>query len=84
MTAGFFSVPVLLLALVPTFGMASEAIEGIAVFTPLGGVYDLLGLAADGRLFTADSLAPVAVTLVWAVVGAAVFAALHRKLARDN
>lgn len=84
MTAGFYSVPVLLLALVPTFGMASEAIETAASLTPLGGVYDLLGLAYDGRLLTADALAPLAVTLAWAIAGAAVFAALYRRLARDN
>ena len=84
MTAGFYSVPVLLLALVPTFGTASAAIDAIAAFTPLGGVYDLLGLAADGRLLTADSLAPLMVTLAWAVTGAAVFAVLYRRLARDN
>ena len=84
MTAGFYSVPVLLLALVPTFGMVSAAIDAIAAFTPLGGVYDLLGLAVDGRLLTTDSLAPLAVTIAWAVAGAAVFAALYRRLARDN
>ena len=80
MTAGFYSVPVLLLALVPTFGTANDT----AAFTPLGGVWDLLGLAADGRLLTSDSLAPMAVTIAWAVAGAAVFAALYRRLARDN
>lgn len=84
MTAGFYSVPVLLLALVPTFGTANDAVDAIAAFTPLGGVYDLLGLAVDGRLLTTDSLAPMAVTLAWAVAGAAVFAALYRRLARDN
>ena len=40
--------------------------------------------AVDGRLLTTDSLAPLAVTLAWAVAGAAVFAALYRRLARDN
>ena len=84
MTAGFYSVPVLLLALVPTFGTANDAVGAIAAFTPLGGVYELLGLAADGRLLTSDSLAPLAVMIAWAVAGAAVFAALYRRLARDN
>ena len=84
MTAGFYSVPVLLLALVPTFGMVSEAVEAAAALSPLGGVWDLLGLAAGGRLLTADALAPLAVTLAWVVAGAAVFAALYRRLARDN
>ena len=84
MTAGFYSVPVMLLALVPTFGMASEAIKTAASFTPLGGVYDLLGLAYDGHLLSAAALMPLAVTLAWAIAGAAVFAALYRRLARDN
>lgn len=84
MTAGFYSVPVLLVALLPTFGMVSEEVQAVAAVTPLGGVYELLGLAADGRLFTADALAPVAVTLAWVVAGAACFAALYRRLARDN
>ena len=84
MTAGFYSVPVLLLALVPTFGMTNETVDTIAAFTPLGGVYELLALAADGNLLTQGALAPLAVTLVWIAVGAAVFAVLYRKLARDN
>ncbi|OUO61786.1 hypothetical protein B5F74_04000 [Collinsella sp. An271] len=84
MTAGFYSVPVLLLALVPTFGMTSETIKTAASFTPLGGVYDLLGLAYGGHLLSTDALMPLAVTLAWAIAGAAVFAALYRRLARDN
>ena len=84
MTAGFYSVPVLLLALVPTFGMANETIDAIGAFTPLGGVYDLLGFAADGRLLSTGALMPLAVTAAWIVVSAAAFAALYRRLARDN
>lgn len=84
MTAGFYSVPVLLVALLPTFGMVGETVEAVAALTPLGGVYDLLGLAADGRLLTADAVVPLAVTLAWVVAGAACFAALYRRLARDN
>ena len=84
MTAGFFSVPVLLLVLVPTFGVASTAIEAFARVTPLGGVYDLLNLAAEGQLLTAGALAPLAVTLAWTVASAIAFAALFRHLARDN
>lgn len=84
MTAGLYGVPVLLLALVPTFGIMNEAVEAIAAFTPLGGVYDLLGLSVDGRLLSSDALMPLAVTAAWTIAGAAVFAALYRKLARDN
>ena len=84
MTAGVYSVPVLLVALVPMFGMANETIEKVSHWLPTGGVYDLIGLAMDGRLLSQDALAPLGVTLAWIVVGAAVFAALFKKLARDN
>lgn len=84
MTAGVYSVPVLLVALVPMFGMANETIEKVSHWLPTGGVYDLIGLATDGRLLSQDALAPLAVTAAWIVVGAAVFAALFKKLARDN
>ncbi len=84
MTAGVYSVPVLLVALVPMFGMANETIEKASHWLPTGGVYDLIGLAMDGRLLSQDALAPLGVTLAWIVVGAVVFAALFKKLARDN
>lgn len=84
MTAGVYSVPVLLVALVPMFGMANETIEKASHWLPTGGVYDLIGLAMDGRLLSQDALAPLGVTLAWIVVGAVVFAALFKRLARDN
>ena len=84
MTAGFFSVPVLLVALMPTFGMVNDTIDRTSSATPLGGVYSLLNLALDGRLLSMDALAPLAVTGVWIAIGAVAFAALYRRLARDN
>lgn len=84
MTAGVYSVPVLLVALVPMFGMANETIEKVSHWLPTGGVYDLIGLVMDGRLLSQDALAPLGVTLAWIVVGAAVFAVLFKRLARDN
>ena len=84
MTAGVYSVPAPLVALVPMFGMANETIEKASHWLPTGGVYDLIGLAMDGRLLSQDALAPLGVTLAWIVVGAVVFAALFKKLARDN
>lgn len=84
MTAGVYSVPVLLLALVPMFGMANDAIERVAHFLPTGGIYDLVGMAASGTLLTQDALAPIAVTAAWIVAGAVVFAALFKRLSRDN
>lgn len=84
MTAGVYSVPVLLVALVPMFGMSNETIEKVAHWLPTGGVYDLIGLALNGNLLTQDALAPLAVTVAWIVVGAVLFAALFKRLARDN
>ena len=84
MTAGVYSVPVLLVALVPMFGMANEAIEKVAHWLPTGGVYDLIGLALNGNLLSQDALAPLAITAAWIVVGAVLFAALFKRLARDN
>ena len=84
MTAGVYSVPVLLVALVPMFGMANETIEKASHWLPTGGVYDLIGLAMDGRLLSQDALAPLGETAAWIVVGAVVFAALFKRLSRDN
>lgn len=84
MTAGVYSVPVLIVALVPMFGMANETIANASHWLPTGGVYDMIGLAMDGRLFSNDALAPLAVTAAWIVAGAVVFAALFKRLSRDN
>ena len=84
MTAGFFSVPVLLVCLVPTFAMMGGAIERAADFTPLGGVCTMLDLAASGNLFTADVLTPIAVTLAWTAAAAIAFVVLYQRLASDN
>ena len=84
MTAGFYSVPVLLVALVPIFGMLSEGAERIASFSPLGGIYELMGLAIEGALFTEAAVVSLIVTMAWIAAGALVFAALFRRLARDN
>lgn len=84
MTAGVYSVPVLLVAIVPMFGMANEAVAQVAHWLPTGGVYDMIGLALRGELLSPAALAPLAVTAAWTVVGLAVFAALFKRLARDN
>ena len=84
MTAGVYSVPVLLVTLVPMFGMANESVAKVAHWMPMGGVYDLIGLAVQGNLVSQEAFAPLAVTAVWIVAGAVVFAALFRRLARDN
>lgn len=84
MTAGVYSVPVLLLALVPMFGMSNESIEKVGHYLPTGGIYDLMGMAIEGSMNLQDALIPLAVTTVWIVAGAVVFALLFKRLARDN
>lgn len=56
----------------------------MACLTSLGGVHDLMSLAIDGALFTNEAIMPALVTLAWIVIGAVLFAALFRRLARDN
>ena len=84
MTAGFYSVPVLLVALVPMFGMADENLARIASLTPLGGIYDLMGMAVDGTLISSEALSPLAVTVAWIAAGCILFAALFKRVSRDN
>lgn len=84
MTAGFYSVPVLLVALIPMFGMMGEGPARVAAVSPLGGVYDLMELAVRGELFTDAAVLPLVVTVAWIAAGALVFAALFRRLSRDN
>ena len=84
MTAGFYSVPVLLVALVPLFGMADENLARIASLTPLGGIYDLMGMAVDGTLISSGALSPLAVTAAWIAAGCILFAALFKRVSRDN
>ena len=84
MTAGVYSVPVLIVALAPVFGVYSEGLARVVSFLPTGGMFDLLKLLLTGNLLTADALAPVAVTLAWIVVAAVAFVLLFKRLARDN
>lgn len=56
----------------------------MACLTSLGGMHDLMSLAMDGALLTNEAVMPVPVTLAWIVIGASLFAALFRRLGRDN
>ena len=84
MTAGVYSVPVLIVALAPVFGMYSEGLGNVVSFLPTGGMFDLLVLLLNGGLLSFEALAPIAVTFAWIVVAAVVFALLFKRLARDN
>ena len=84
MTAGFYSVPVVLISLAPIFGMYNEGASSVVRWLPTGGMNELMGLLVEGRLMSLDALLPLGVTLAWTVAGGAVFAALFRRLIRDN
>ncbi len=83
-TAGVFGVPVLLLTMVPMLGQSSAEVARIAEFTPCGGIYRMMGMVMDGSISGADAMMPIAVTLAWAAVGAALFVILFKRLAKDN
>lgn len=84
MTAGLYSVPVILIAMAPMFGMYDEAISNVVKWLPTGGMNSLVDLMVRGQLFTNDALLPLSVTLVWIVAGVVIFALLFKRLVRDN
>ena len=84
MTASLYGVPLMLVCLLPMMTSFDEGLSVVARFAPTGGAAKLLELAMADRLFTADALLPLGVTLAWIAVGVAVFAALYKRLLRDN
>lgn len=84
MTAGLYSVPVMLLALSPVFGGFSPDIRAVVQFAPTGGIDELLRLVIQGELMSSQAILPIAVTLAWIVVSVIVFKLLYRRLLRDN
>lgn len=84
MTAGLYSVPIILIAMAPMFGMYDEAISNVVKWLPTGGMNSLVDLMVRGQLFTNDALLPLSVTLVWIVAGVVIFALLFKRLVRDN
>lgn len=84
MTAGLYSVPVLLLALAPVFGGFSPDIRAVVRFAPTGGVDELLRLVIEGGLGTGEALVPCLVIAGWLVASAVAFKLLYRRLLRDN
>ncbi len=84
MTAGLYSVPVILVALAPMFGAYNETVSDIVSYLPTGGMDTLVGLMMQGTLFTSEALVPLAITLGWTVACALLFVALFKRLVRDN
>lgn len=84
MTAGLYSVPILLVVIAPMLSGFSPMLGDIARFLPTGGAASLLRLATEGALFGSEAVLPLAVTAAWIVLGLVVFKLLYRKLATDN
>lgn len=83
MTAGLYSVPILLLALAPMFGY-DESIRSVVRFGPTGGADELLRLMLNGNLSLASAAVPLAVIAGWVLVSAIAFKLLYKRLIRDN
>lgn len=84
MSSGVYCLPILLIALLPMFSMFGEGFETAARYSPCGGMYDLMGLLYDGRLFASDAIMPLIVTFAWIVVCAVAFVLMFKKLGKDN
>lgn len=84
MTAGLYSMPILLAVVAPMFGGFSLELRNAMQFLPTGGAVELLRLLVEGRLFGSDAVMPLALTAAWIVAGFVVFKLLYRKLTSDN
>lgn len=84
MSSGLYSLPVILLALVPMMSMLNETAETIARFSPCGGAVELITMLLSGTLFTSDAIQPIVVTLVWIALTTVLFFVLYKKTSKDN
>lgn len=84
MSSGIYSLPVLLLALMPMVSMFNETIETISSFSPCGGAFELIMMLFNGNLFTSDAIRPIIVTLAWIAVTIILFVVLYKKVGKDN
>ncbi|MEY8459593.1 hypothetical protein AALA69_00475 [Eggerthellaceae bacterium 24-137] len=84
MTAGLYSLPVLLLAVSPMLGDFAASVETVVQLAPTGGMDSLLQLVLGGRLTLAAAAGPLAVTAVWTAVGAAALGRLCQRFFRAS
>lgn len=84
MTAGLYSVPILLVAMLPMLAFYGEDIATVAAYAPTGGMDTLLHLIVEGSFTWGDATLPLAVTLAWVLVGVGVCLAFCKRLLRDN
>lgn len=83
-SSGVYALPIIVLALLPMFSMFGESFETIASYSPCGGMYDLMVMLQEGRLFTSDALVALAVMFGWIAVCAIAFVLVFKKLGKDN
>ena len=83
-SSGVYALPILLIALLPMFGMFGDGFRTVASYSPCGGMYDLIGLLCEGQLLTADALMPLGVTVAWIAVFAIAFVLVYKKVGKDN
>ncbi|MEG0376327.1 MAG: ABC transporter permease, partial [Raoultibacter sp.] len=62
MSSGLYSLPVILLAMVPMVSMLNDTVEVVARFSPCGGAVDLITLLLNGTLMTSDAIQPLIIT----------------------
>lgn len=84
MTAGLYSLPVLLLAVSPMLGDFAAPVDSVVRLAPTGGMDSLLQLVLDGHLTLAAAAGPLAVTAAWTVVGALALRYLCRRFFRAS
>ena len=84
MSAGLYSLPVIILALLPMMGMFNEGLEHVASFSPCGGTFDLIMLLLEGSLLTSQAIEPLMVTIAWTAITALLFFVLYKKVGPDN
>ena len=84
MTASFYSLPVVLLAIAPMFGLFTEDASRVTRFAPTGGVCELLNMMFMGTFTWQNAMLPLGITAAWIVGGVILFRLFYRKLAQDN
>lgn len=84
MSSGLYSLPVILIALLPMFGLMSSQVEVIARYSPCGGMVELLDGLFANQLFTQEAIIPIVVTLAWTVAAFVLFQVFYKRFIRDN
>lgn len=84
MTAGLYSMPVMIVAIAPIFGLQDEAVADVLMYLPTGAISELVTLMTQDTLFTSEAVLPLAIVVGWIAILAILFALLFKRLVRDN